>query len=80
MDFQPLYSPGKAPRIRTCQEKTMATSQYPPAKDPEKLPDPRFREPDYNEPVEDPDSGELPEDEPYEDEDEDIPEDEPLRA
>ncbi|MGA2352687.1 MAG: hypothetical protein ABSF70_19800 [Terracidiphilus sp.] len=59
----------------------MATSPYPPAKDPEKIPDPSFEEPDYNEPVEDPDSGELlPEDEPDEDEDEDIPDDEPLKV
>jgi hypothetical protein len=58
----------------------MATSSYPPAKDPEKIPDPSFEDPDYNEPIEDPDSGELPEDEPDDDEDDDIPGDEPLRA
>lgn len=38
----------------------MATSQFPPAQDPEKIPTPTLEEPDYNEPVEDPDSGELP--------------------
>jgi hypothetical protein len=56
----------------------MATSPYPTAKDPEKVPDPSFDEPDYNEPIEDPDSGELPEDEP--DVDDDVPDNEPLKA
>ncbi|MGA2889311.1 MAG: hypothetical protein ABSE51_14775 [Terracidiphilus sp.] len=58
----------------------MATFPYPPAKDPERIPAPRFEEPDYNEPIEDPDSGELPEDEPGEDEDDDILNDEPSIA
>jgi hypothetical protein len=58
----------------------MAASPYPPAKDPEKVPDPIFREPDYNEPIDDPESGELPEGEPDEDEDGDTSDDEPLRA
>jgi len=38
----------------------VATSQFPPAQDLEKIPTPTLEEPDYNEPVEDPDSGELP--------------------
>ncbi len=41
-----------------------------PITDPEKLPQPGFEEPDYNEPVEDPDSGELPDVDPDEEEDE----------
>ncbi len=58
----------------------MSTSPYPPAKDPEKIPDLNYEDPDYNEPIEDPDSGELPEDEPDEDEDDEIPNHQPLRA
>lgn len=52
----------------------MATSPYPPAKDPDKISNPSFEERDYDEPIEDPDDEELPEDEP--DEDDDIPDDE----
>jgi len=48
----------------------MTTTPYSPAKDPEKVTDQSIKEPGYNEPVEDPDSGELPEDEPDEEEDE----------
>jgi hypothetical protein len=58
----------------------MSTSRYPPAKDPERIPEPSFEDPDYNEPIEDPESGELPEDDPEEDEDDDDQDDEPLRA
>ncbi len=58
----------------------MATSQFLPAQDPEKIPNPNFEEPDYNEPVEDPDSGELPEDEPADDDEDEVLDDEPLRA
>jgi hypothetical protein len=74
------YSPDKAPSIRTCQEKTMATAPYLPAKDPEKVPDSSLEDPDYNEPIEDPDSGKLPEDVPDEGEDDDIPDNEPLKT
>jgi hypothetical protein len=59
----------------------MATTPYPPARDPDKIPRTRIEEPDYDEPIEDPDSGELPEDEPDEDEEDDEGlEDEPVRA
>jgi hypothetical protein len=53
----------------------MASTPYPPVRDREKIPNPSVEEPDYEEPIEDPDSGELPEGEP---DDEDEPEDEPL--
>jgi hypothetical protein len=58
----------------------MSTTPYPPARDPEKIPNPSIEDPDYEEPIEDPDSGELPEDEPYDDEDDLDEDDEPLRA
>jgi hypothetical protein len=58
----------------------MSTTPYPPARDPEKIPAPSFEEPDYEEPIEDPDSGELPAYDPDQDEEDDALEDEPLRA
>jgi hypothetical protein len=60
----------------------MDTSSYPPARDPETVPKPTFREPDYDDPIIDPendsDTGELPdEDEEYPDiDDEDLDDEE----
>jgi hypothetical protein len=55
-----------------------------PITDPERPPIPGFEEPDYNEPVEDPDSGELPDIDPDEDDeeadDDNILDDKPVRA
>jgi hypothetical protein len=45
----------------------MATSPYPPARDPEAIPKPSFVKPDYDDPILDPDTGELPEDDDEED-------------
>jgi hypothetical protein len=60
-----------------CQEKTMSSN--PLAPNPEtNIDNPGIEEPDYEETVEDPDSGQLPEDEP-DDEDEEA-KDEPWRA
>lgn len=50
----------------------MSTVLSPPVKDPEKTPNPGFEEPDYNEPIKDPDSDKLP-DNPGGDEDNDLP-------
>ena len=45
----------------------MATSPYPPARNPETFPRPSFEKPDYDDPILDPDTGELPEDDDEED-------------
>lgn len=58
----------------------MATFPYPPAKDPERIPNPSIEDPDVNEPIGDPETGELPDDEPDEDDDDYLPENEPLKA
>jgi hypothetical protein len=57
-------------------------SSNPLAPNPEtNIDNPGFEEPDYQEPLEDPASGELPEGDPEDDEDDDpISDDEPLRA
>ncbi|MGA3048125.1 MAG: hypothetical protein ABSD67_15945 [Terracidiphilus sp.] len=58
----------------------MPTFPYPPAKDPEKFPNPSIEDPDAIEPLDDPETGELPEDEPDEDDDGNLPENEPLKV
>jgi hypothetical protein len=58
----------------------VATSQFPPAQDLEKIPTPTLEEPDYNEPVEDPDSGELPLGDRADDDEDEVLDDEPLKA
>jgi len=57
----------------------METNRYPPAEDPEKIPRPDVEEPDYDDPIVEPDTGALPETGP-EDDEEDDPRDLPLRA
>jgi hypothetical protein len=58
----------------------MTKTSYPPVSDPETVPAPTYKAPDSEEPVEDPDSGALPMGEPDDDDAEDEPEDEPMRA
>jgi hypothetical protein len=62
------------------QDKIMATTPYPPATDPEKIPDKDIKyEDDSEEPVGDPDAENLPEEDPDDEEDEES-EGEPVNA
>ena len=59
----------------------MHNRTYPPTQDPEKIRTNRIEEPNYDDRIDDPDRGELPETEPDDDEEfDDIPGNEPVRA